>query len=65
MMRMSFYSLTKKLKHLQNLVKRYDGRFVHNPIIIIDQANVVLTFEDINNANKFNLMHHITQQSYF
>ena len=62
---MSFYSKTKNLKHVQNLVKRYDGRFLYNPFVIGEQANVVLTFDNMNNANKFNLMNYITEQLFF
>jgi len=64
-MQMSFWCTTKNLKHIHNLVKRYDGRYVYNPMLVASQANVVLTFADMDNANKFNLMQHITEQPYF
>lgn len=64
-MKMSFWCRVKNLIHIQNLVKQYNGRFVYNPLIIKNQANVVLSFEEIDKANKFNAMKCVTEQSYF
>jgi len=62
---MVFFCKPRVIVHIQNLVKRYDGRFVNNPIRLMDSYQVILTFDDMNNANKFNRMLNIVDQNYF
>lgn len=64
-MEMSFYTPVTNLVRMQNLVKRYDGRFKCNPLPIGERAKVDLSFEDAHNANRFSLLLHITEQKFF
>ena len=66
-MEMSFYAKTNLLWVIQRLVKKYDGRFVCNPYALYfnDKSRVTISFENIENANKFNRMVSITEQPYF
>jgi len=62
-----FWSNTNPIV-IQNLVKRYDGRFISNPFSIgynPYRYNYNISFDDIDNANKFDLMKYITEQSFY
>lgn len=51
---------------IQTLVKRYDGRF--KSVMYQNKAwdqLVTISFDDIKNANRFNVMKTITEQVYF
>ncbi len=61
----TFWHSVKQLRRVQDLVKRYDGRFVHNPLVMRDTALVEISFDDIHNGNMFSLMRHILQQKFF
>lgn len=64
-MEMSFNIKTNLLWLIQRLVKRYDGRFVYNPFQLFGgKSRVVISFEKIENANKFNVMLVICEQPY-
>jgi len=70
-MEMTFWSKAHYLIVVQNLVKRFDGRFKGNPLTFEnmprgkDRAFVCLTFADVRNANRFNRMHDILMQPFF
>jgi len=61
----SFYHNTTQLRLLQDLVKRYDGRFLCNPFIIGERARVTLSFDDGRNYQRFSCMCNIIQQKYY
>ena len=64
-MEISFFTQTKILRQVQTLVKRYNGYFKYNPLIMQDSAQVALTFEDVMSANKFSIMLRISEMKHF
>lgn len=64
-MEMTHWSKSSTLVHTQNLVKRFDGRFVCNPVNHYKERHLItLTFEDVENANKFCLFERILEQPF-
>jgi hypothetical protein len=70
-MELTFWSKAKYLHIIQFLVCRFDGRFKGKPITFegmpkdTGKAFVCLTFDDVQNANKFNRMHYVLMQPFF
>lgn len=64
-MEMNFYVNNKILRNVQQLVKDFDGRFKHNPLIMRYESNVTITFDNPSNGNKFNTMLWIIKQPFF
>ena len=63
-MEMTFYSKISPVA-IQQLVKRFDGRFVFNPYLQFKDYAYKISFDDVDNANKFSLMEHIMTQPFF
>lgn len=65
-MTMTHWSKTRNIVFTQRLVKRFNGRFVGNPIDYkrTGKSLITLTFDDVNNANKFSLFDHILMQPF-
>lgn len=62
----TFYTKNNNLVRIQNLVKKYDGRFVHNPLdMYTGESQLKISFEDSHNCNNFMTRQYITKQSYF
>ena len=65
-MEMSFKVNTNILRTIQQLVKKYDGRFIGNPYPAYnDKSRVTISFDNVENANKFDKMLNICVQPYF
>jgi len=68
MIKMTEICLSKKMVYVQQLVKRYDGRFHNLSKEHIDRSKnllVALSFEDGDNFRLFCVMKRIIDQSYF
>lgn len=64
-MKMTDWAKTRNIVFVQRLVKRFDGRFVGNPINYnTGKSLITLTFDDINNSNKFSLFNYILSQPF-
>jgi len=65
-MKMTHWSKTANIVFTQRLVKRFNGRFVGNPINYerTGKSLITLTFDDVNNANKFSLFDYILMQPF-
>ena len=62
----TFTHSVKQLRIVQDLVKRYDGRFVYNPLIMPhDVARLSISFEDSHNYRAFCTMREIIQQKFY
>ena len=54
--KLTTWAKTNNIVHVQNLVKRFNGRFVSNPIYYsTGRTYLTLTFDDASNASKFSL----------
>ncbi len=49
----TFYAPTKFARKVQDLVKKYDGRFKGNPYLGLERTWFEVSFEDSDNYNKF------------
>jgi len=65
-MKMTDWSKTKNIVFTQRLVKRFNGRFVGNPIDYerTGRSLVTLTFDDVDNAGRFSLFNRILMQPF-
>ena len=62
---LTFYAPTRFARYVQNLVKKYDGRFVHNPLDMFQgDSQFKISFEDIVNCNKFTARYYILNQPF-
>jgi len=61
----SFRIETKKLRHIQGLLGRYNGYFDGNPEIFYENALVYFEFNDVKKWNSFARMLNIVEQKYF
>lgn len=64
MITMTFFAPSRYAIHVQNLVKKYNGRFVHNPIGIgiSKDAQFKISFDNSDKCNKFSARYHILNQ---
>lgn len=50
---MTFYVPLSAAKEVQELVKKNDGRFVGNPLLLGGRVQVTASFDDVQNGNAF------------
>jgi hypothetical protein len=53
------------LRYVQNLVKRFDGRFKCNPLCMKYRALVDVSFSNGHNMGRFHMMLSIMDQPFF
>lgn len=64
-MKMTHWSKTSNIVFTQRLVKRFNGRFVGNPINYDSgRSFLTLTFDHVENANSFSLFDYILSQPF-
>lgn len=59
----TFSAPTHLSRKVQNLVKKYDGRFEYNPLVLFKYTRFSISFEN-ENVNKFMNMVDILNQPY-
>lgn len=62
---MSFFYEGRTAVVLQNLVKRFDGRFKGNLQVPSGRWWIEVSFSDCSNMNKFAIMQRITEMRFF
>lgn len=63
---LTFYAKNSNLVRIQNLVKKFDGRFVRNPFDMFKgMSQLEISFEDSHKCNEFSNRLYITEQPFF
>ena len=66
MITITFYAPTRQGRLIQDLVKRYDGRFVYNPFPMFNnESKFDISFEDGYNYKMFSICQQITEQPFY